>query len=481
MSNITKDPLFPVATRAPSGRESLRANLTAGDPFRSHLNRATDVAEPIALAKKITSEPTESEIDEPFEAQTGQQETSTAEQEPTAAATDASEPVTEEPAEKETDEVTLTAAAEAQAVAENLEVAVAANQEVGLQVVAQSFSTDNPQQLQGQAAVSTGTIAGEAVAAAKADATALSARVPGGEAASKVEELRVNTQVVTGTLETTTSTAATQSTVSSRGQDEAKKSQTLSISTSPPSQQSLHRTTETLPELDAIEKSPSTATGKLDVPTKTVTGDFVIATEAEIALINLDSASEPIAGSPNAPASTTEGAAAAGRSVGTLLTDKLTPVTEATVEASTPTIDQAKFLQRVGGAIRSAQQRDGEIQLRLSPPELGTLRINIVMKEGILTAHLETETAAARTVLLDNLPALRERLAEQEIRIDKFDVDVGREGQQQTDDSDTDDRQTDRARSQSKQPSTQDRASSIGATESDPTQPVTASGLDVRI
>jgi flagellar hook-length control protein FliK len=33
-------------------------------------------------------------------------------------------------------------------------------------------------------------------------------------------------------------------------------------------------------------------------------------------------------------------------------------------------------------------------------------------------------------VLLDNLPALRQRLAEQDIRIDKFEVDIRREGGQ---------------------------------------------------
>lgn len=110
---------------------------------------------------------------------------------------------------------------------------------------------------------------------------------------------------------------------------------------------------------------------------------------------------------------------------------------------STPTVDRARFVQRVSGALRSAQQRDGQIQLRLSPPELGSLRITIEVKQGVVTATLETETAAARNVLLDNLPALRERLAEQEIRIDKFDVDVGRDGQQR-DKHGAQDRQPDR-------------------------------------
>lgn len=110
----------------------------------------------------------------------------------------------------------------------------------------------------------------------------------------------------------------------------------------------------------------------------------------------------------------------------------------------TSTVDRARFVRRVGGAIQSAQSRDGKIQLQLRPSELGSLRIEITVKEGVVTARLEAETLAARTILLDNLPALRERLAEQEIRIEKFDVDVRDEGRPASDNPDTEDRQANR-------------------------------------
>ena len=86
-------------------------------------------------------------------------------------------------------------------------------------------------------------------------------------------------------------------------------------------------------------------------------------------------------------------------------------------------IDSTRLLSRVARAFAAAQQRDGEIQLRLSPPELGSLKLTVQMHEGGLAARLETETTAA-TALLDNLPALRERLAEQGLRIERFDVDL---------------------------------------------------------
>ena len=95
-----------------------------------------------------------------------------------------------------------------------------------------------------------------------------------------------------------------------------------------------------------------------------------------------------------------------------------------------PTQDRVRFVQRVSRAFQSARSGGNEIQLKLSPPELGTLRLSISVEQGALSAKVETETAAARNVLLDNLPALRERLAEQDIRVDKFDVDVGQDGEQ---------------------------------------------------
>ncbi|QEG33050.1 flagellar hook-length control protein FliK [Bythopirellula goksoeyrii] len=99
-------------------------------------------------------------------------------------------------------------------------------------------------------------------------------------------------------------------------------------------------------------------------------------------------------------------------------------------ETAVPTVDRGRFVQRVANAFRSAQQNDGEIQLRLSPPELGSLKIEISVRHGVLTAKLEAETVEARNTLLDNLPALRQRLADQDIRIEKFEVDIRREGGQ---------------------------------------------------
>ncbi len=149
------------------------------------------------------------------------------------------------------------------------------------------------------------------------------------------------------------------------------------------------------------------------------------------------------------------------------------------------TVDRARFVQRVGRAFQAAHGRDGQIQLRLSPPELGSMRISISVQEGVVSAKVEVETGAARNILLDNLPALRERLAEQEIRIEKFDVDVSRDGGQEPGSRSPDDRQahespTDLGRLPHEREA--DSSESTSPTQqNNPIDMVTDGGLDVRI
>ena len=84
--------------------------------------------------------------------------------------------------------------------------------------------------------------------------------------------------------------------------------------------------------------------------------------------------------------------------------------------------DRVQFIERVAGAFRAASQGDGTVRMRLHPPELGSLRLEVSVRDGALGARLETDTPEARSVLLDHLPALRDRLAQQDIKIERFEV-----------------------------------------------------------
>jgi len=119
------------------------------------------------------------------------------------------------------------------------------------------------------------------------------------------------------------------------------------------------------------------------------------------------------------PAGQTPASASAAQS-----TDSPSGLSPATASSSAGEVDRVKFLQRVSSAFRAADEQGGQIRLRLSPPELGSMRLELTLRNGLMTAHVQAETDTARNMLLDHLPQLRERLADHNIKIDHFDVEL---------------------------------------------------------
>jgi len=84
--------------------------------------------------------------------------------------------------------------------------------------------------------------------------------------------------------------------------------------------------------------------------------------------------------------------------------------------------DRVRFVERVSRALGSMDREGGVLRMRLHPAELGSMRLEVSLRSGVMTARLETDTPETRNLLLDNLPALRDRLAQQEIKIERFEV-----------------------------------------------------------
>ncbi len=84
--------------------------------------------------------------------------------------------------------------------------------------------------------------------------------------------------------------------------------------------------------------------------------------------------------------------------------------------------DRVRFVQRVARAMEAADGRGTPLRIRLHPPELGALRVEVAVRNGVMSARLEAETQSARDLLLEHLPLLRERLAEHNLRIERFEV-----------------------------------------------------------
>lgn len=83
-----------------------------------------------------------------------------------------------------------------------------------------------------------------------------------------------------------------------------------------------------------------------------------------------------------------------------------------------------QLVDRVSNALQQSAQSGQSLKVRLSPPELGVLQIEVTQRGGVLSARLEAQTASAHQVLIDNLSSLREALAQTGTVVDRIEVQV---------------------------------------------------------
>ncbi|XZE18672.1 flagellar hook-length control protein FliK [Pirellulaceae bacterium SH449] len=90
---------------------------------------------------------------------------------------------------------------------------------------------------------------------------------------------------------------------------------------------------------------------------------------------------------------------------------------------------QNKLVQRVLKGLEQLSSGGGQVKLRLHPPELGTLQMTLKIEANVMSVRLEVENSLAKDALFNNLQSLRDRLSEQGMTIDRFDVEVTTDSQ----------------------------------------------------
>jgi len=85
---------------------------------------------------------------------------------------------------------------------------------------------------------------------------------------------------------------------------------------------------------------------------------------------------------------------------------------------------ETKLVQRVLRGLEQLGDGGGQVRLRLHPPELGTLQLTLRMEGGQMQARMEVENSLAKDALLNNVQTLKDRLSEQGMQIESFDVQV---------------------------------------------------------
>ena len=91
--------------------------------------------------------------------------------------------------------------------------------------------------------------------------------------------------------------------------------------------------------------------------------------------------------------------------------------------------DDAEATQSVRGVARGlgalAQQRGGTLLMRLDPPSLGTIRMEVSMEEGRVTVQIQAVSESARALLRGSLDVLRSAMEERGLAVERLVVDSG--------------------------------------------------------
>ncbi len=90
--------------------------------------------------------------------------------------------------------------------------------------------------------------------------------------------------------------------------------------------------------------------------------------------------------------------------------------------------ERVRVIQRIARSFNRISTEGGSISLRLHPEHLGSVSVQVRLEGRSLSARLSTETTAARDAIMQDLPALRQRLADQGFDVTKFQVDVAGNG-----------------------------------------------------
>ncbi len=85
-------------------------------------------------------------------------------------------------------------------------------------------------------------------------------------------------------------------------------------------------------------------------------------------------------------------------------------------------VNPAQIIEQVAYALQVNHVGAQEMQLQLSPPDLGSLQINVSVHDGVLSARLEVQNPTTQQILVDNLSQLKNSLTQQGVAFDRIDV-----------------------------------------------------------
>ncbi len=206
---------------------------------------------------------------------------------------------------------------------------------------------------------------------------------------------------------------------------------------------------QSLPALANEQQSATSNTTASTVMPKTdaaLPNSPAFASAAVTAFSRSDVATVATVKSASASPSVANASVSAGNAVG----ERTASAPRANSAKSTSTADavtRAKLVQRVSKAFHHLGNDGGIVRLRLSPAELGSVRVEMQVSGRKVTARVVAETEVASGLLREHVGDLRARLEAQGMQVERIEIDTedrlqdrsdnqtGRETQQQEQDS----------------------------------------------
>jgi flagellar hook-length control protein FliK len=90
--------------------------------------------------------------------------------------------------------------------------------------------------------------------------------------------------------------------------------------------------------------------------------------------------------------------------------------------------DEEFSQQMTRGLATMLNQRGGVMTMRLNPPELGEVRVQMTLSRGVVSAEFQASTTQAHALLDRSLTALRSALEGQGLTVDRLNVHVASPG-----------------------------------------------------
>lgn len=87
-------------------------------------------------------------------------------------------------------------------------------------------------------------------------------------------------------------------------------------------------------------------------------------------------------------------------------------------------VDRSDIVQRCMDAVQQSVQHNRPFRVRLHPPELGALLVEILRENNAVSARLQVETAAARAALGQHLSDLRHSLSQHGVAVDRIEIQL---------------------------------------------------------